>query len=168
MGHVMTEQGQGTIVTFYSFKGGTGRTTALANTAWILASAGYRVLVVDWDLESPGLHRFFEPFLDAETVADNSGVIDMVKDYQWAVSRDPGLVRDEERLRTHARVGAHVIPLDWQFPNGGSTSSRRGGRTGTTPPTSPRWTGTISTTGSAAASSSAPCARTCAPSTTTP
>jgi tetratricopeptide (TPR) repeat protein len=128
MGHVMTEQGQGTIVTFYSFKGGTGRTTALANTAWILASAGYRVLVVDWDLESPGLHRFFEPFLDAETVADNSGVIDMVKDYQWAVSRDPGLVRDEERLRTHARVGAHVIPLDWQFPNGGGLDIVSAGR----------------------------------------
>src|SRR6201995_3331942 len=53
----------GTIVTFYSYKGGTGRTMALANVAWILASAGKRVLAADWDLESPGLHRFFAPFL---------------------------------------------------------------------------------------------------------
>ena len=45
---------QGQIVTFYSYKGGTGRTMALANTAWILASNGKRVLAVDWDLESPG------------------------------------------------------------------------------------------------------------------
>jgi cellulose biosynthesis protein BcsQ len=37
----------GKIVTFYSFKGGTGRTMALANIAWILASNGLKVLVVD-------------------------------------------------------------------------------------------------------------------------
>ena len=55
----------GRIVTFYSFKGGTGRTMALANVAWILAANGLRVLIADWDLESPGLHRFFQPFLDA-------------------------------------------------------------------------------------------------------
>lgn len=55
------------IITFYSYKGGTGRSMSLANTAWILASNGCRVLVVDWDLEAPGLHRFFHPFLpDAE------------------------------------------------------------------------------------------------------
>ena len=124
----MTERSHGTIVTFYSFKGGTGRTMALANTAWILASAGRRVLVVDWDLESPGLHRFFEPFLDAETVADNSGVIDMIKDYQWAVTRDPGQARSEERLREHARVGAHVVSLDWEFPSGGALDILSAGR----------------------------------------
>ncbi|HCU92521.1 MAG TPA: hypothetical protein DHU96_07160, partial [Actinobacteria bacterium] len=49
----------GQVVTFYSFKGGTGRTMALANVAWILAANGKRVLAADWDLESPGLHRFF-------------------------------------------------------------------------------------------------------------
>ena len=57
--------GAGQIVTFYSFKGGTGRTMALANVAWILAANGMRVLIADWDLESPGLHRFFQPFMDA-------------------------------------------------------------------------------------------------------
>lgn len=34
----------GKIITFYSFKGGTGRTMALANVAWILASNGRKVL----------------------------------------------------------------------------------------------------------------------------
>ena len=51
------------VVTFYSFKGGTGRSMAVANVAWILASRGQRVLVIDWDLEAPGLHRYFRPFL---------------------------------------------------------------------------------------------------------
>jgi len=53
----------GKIVTFYSYKGGTGRSMALANVAWILASNGKRVLAIDWDLEAPGLHRYFTPFL---------------------------------------------------------------------------------------------------------
>ena len=57
----MTESSGGTIVTFYSYKGGTGRTMALANVAWILASQGKRVLAVDWDLESPGLHQYYPP-----------------------------------------------------------------------------------------------------------
>ena len=43
----------GQIITFYSFKGGTGRSMTLANVAWILAANGKRVLVADWDLESP-------------------------------------------------------------------------------------------------------------------
>ena len=50
----MSESSQGQIITFYSYKGGTGRTMALANVAWILASSEKRVLCVDWDLESPG------------------------------------------------------------------------------------------------------------------
>ncbi len=62
---------EGKIVTFYSYKGGTGRTMALANVAWILASNGLKVLVVDWDLDSPGLHKYFHPFLDpAKITAD--------------------------------------------------------------------------------------------------
>ena len=64
----MTENRNGTVITFYSYKGGTGRTMALANIAWILAANGKRVLAVDWDLEAPGLHRFFHPFLDPATL----------------------------------------------------------------------------------------------------
>lgn len=49
----------GTIVTFYSWKGGVGRTMALANIAVQLARRGRSVLMVDWDLEAPGLERYF-------------------------------------------------------------------------------------------------------------
>ena len=38
-------------VVFFSIKGGVGRSTALAATAWTLAQAGKRVLVLDLDLE---------------------------------------------------------------------------------------------------------------------
>lgn len=42
-------------IAFYSFKGGVGRTTALAHVAWILAMRGRKVVVVDLDVEAPGL-----------------------------------------------------------------------------------------------------------------
>jgi hypothetical protein len=109
--------GDGKIVTFYSYKGGTGRTMAVANVAWILASSGQRVLAVDWDLESPGLHKFFHPFLDLSTLVATPGVIELVTNYAWAA------VRREERASNwhleYARVMRHAVSLDWQhFPEG--------------------------------------------------
>ncbi len=50
------------IVTFYSYKGGVGRSMALANIAVLLARRGLKVLAVDWDLEAPGLERYFGYF----------------------------------------------------------------------------------------------------------
>jgi MinD-like ATPase involved in chromosome partitioning or flagellar assembly len=56
----MTNEDFGEVTTFYSYKGGTGRSMALANVACLLAKPqkGW-VLMIDWDLEAPGLHRFF-------------------------------------------------------------------------------------------------------------
>jgi MinD-like ATPase involved in chromosome partitioning or flagellar assembly len=68
---------QGTVCTFYSYKGGVGRTFALANVAVLLATWGYRVLCIDWDLEAPGLHVFFEPLLAPDTLGD--GVVELVE-----------------------------------------------------------------------------------------
>ena len=48
-------------VVFYSIKGGVGRSTALAACAWSLAASGQRVLVLDLDLESPGLSTSLLP-----------------------------------------------------------------------------------------------------------
>jgi len=47
------------IATFYSLRGGVGRSTALAYTASILASRGRTILCVDMDLEAPGLAALF-------------------------------------------------------------------------------------------------------------
>ncbi len=60
----MRDDSRGQIITFYSYKGGTGRTMALANIACVLAerqraAKGKGVLMIDWDLEAPGLHRYF-------------------------------------------------------------------------------------------------------------
>jgi cellulose biosynthesis protein BcsQ/class 3 adenylate cyclase len=66
------------IVTFYSFKGGVGRTMALANIALLLAQWGKRVLIVDWDLEAPGLEHYLSEFADPAAVAKRPGVLDLL------------------------------------------------------------------------------------------
>ena len=65
------------VTTFYSFKGGVGRTMALVNAAIALALRGRRVLAVDFDVEAPGLDTFdvLRPH------GEIPGVIDFVADY---------------------------------------------------------------------------------------
>lgn len=77
-------------IVFFSIKGGVGRSTALTATAWDLAQKGKRVLVLDLDLESPGLSAALLPndrqplygIIDwlVEDLVDNSATIfrDMV------------------------------------------------------------------------------------------
>lgn len=48
-------------IVFYGLKGGVGRSTALAMAAYGLAREGKRVLLLDFDLESPGLSGLLLP-----------------------------------------------------------------------------------------------------------
>jgi MinD-like ATPase involved in chromosome partitioning or flagellar assembly len=63
------------VATFYSFKGGVGRTTALGFVASILAARGRRVLMIDFDLEAPGLSFMF-PSVSAD--ANRYGILDYI------------------------------------------------------------------------------------------
>jgi MinD-like ATPase involved in chromosome partitioning or flagellar assembly len=65
------------VVTFYSFKGGVGRSMALINIACEMVKAGSRVLVVDFDLEAPGIETFNLPRPESKT----KGVVDFVSAY---------------------------------------------------------------------------------------
>lgn len=114
----MTESRDGTIITFYSYKGGTGRTMALANVAWILASNGHKVLAADWDLEAPGLQRFFLPFLDTRITASAPGVIGLIREYQLEAAKLTA--REPDWHRHFARASRNAVSLRWQFPGNGS------------------------------------------------
>jgi cellulose biosynthesis protein BcsQ len=122
----MSESSPGQITTFYSYKGGTGRTMALANVAWILASSGNRVLAVDWDLESPGLHKFFHPFLDESTITATPGVIEIINDYASA-ALNPAQRSDDWHLE-YASVERHAVSLEWAFPDDGKLDFLSAGR----------------------------------------
>ena len=65
------------VCTFYSFKGGVGRTMALVNTAVHLAERGRRVLLVDFDLEAPGL----DTFSLLRSKSSTPGLVDYVLQY---------------------------------------------------------------------------------------
>lgn len=111
----------GTIVTFYSYKGGTGRTMAVANIAWILAMNGKKVLTVDWDLESPGLHKYFGPFLDPDMVTSTDGIIEMITGYTFAMihaADGAGRAAHEALLAKHAMAETHAVSLNYSFPGG--------------------------------------------------
>jgi cellulose biosynthesis protein BcsQ len=123
----MNDIGLGKIITFYSYKGGAGRTMALANVAWILASNGKRVLAADWDLESPGLHRFFSPFLDDSIVSATPGVIEIINNYMSAATAPQQ--RPPDWHREYARVLPHAVSLAWEhFPDGGTLDFLSAGR----------------------------------------
>lgn len=86
---------------------------ALANVAWILATNGLRVLAVDWDLESPGLHRYFHPFLVDKQLRESPGVIDAVRDYAAGT----------------AQIERYVCPLrGYEFPGSGRLELMPAGR----------------------------------------
>jgi cellulose biosynthesis protein BcsQ len=65
----------GQVATFYSYKGGVGRSFLVANTAAVLARWGYRVLCIDWDLEAPGLEEYFAPWLGPQR---RPGLVELV------------------------------------------------------------------------------------------
>ena len=82
------------VVTFYSFKGGVGRSMALMNVAEILADMGYQVTVCDWDLEAPGLeHYVCDRAEDARAWLSQPGLMDLVAEYKAALANPPAAGR---------------------------------------------------------------------------
>lgn len=124
----------GRIITFYSYKGGTGRSMALSNVAWILASNGCDVLLVDWDLEAPGLHRYLRPFLVDPELKSSVGMIDFV----WDAARVNVTPLDKTNKALPATevqpteefpsLEDYVLGLDWDFGDSGSISLIPAGR----------------------------------------
>jgi MinD-like ATPase involved in chromosome partitioning or flagellar assembly/GTPase SAR1 family protein len=138
---------RGKIITFYSYKGGTGRSMALANVAWILASQGKRVLTLDWDLEAPGLHRYFQPFLTDKDLTASEGIIDFVQRFMTAASipqpnanneekksvddkPDARNEPDDEWYKPYTNILRYAASLDWEFKNEGTIDFIPAGRQG--------------------------------------
>ncbi|MGW0712779.1 FxSxx-COOH system tetratricopeptide repeat protein [Streptomyces sp. NPDC002643] len=121
----MTSHRDGRIITFYSYKGGVGRTMALANVAWILAANGRRVLAADWDLETPGgLPSYYRPFLPQDALG-STGLLDHFTDFTDALRRRGR--PDEEFYLRHARV-EHAMSVEWTFPGSGRLNFLSAGR----------------------------------------
>lgn len=75
------------IVTFASYKGGFGRSTALAATAVGFAQEGLRLLVIDLDLEAPGLWSLLPPqHAGQATPSPEAGLVDVLLGTITAIS----------------------------------------------------------------------------------
>ncbi len=112
------------IVTFYSFKGGVGRSMALANIGRWFQMCGLDVVVVDWDLEAPGLESFFlAPGPEADNAREQLGLLDVLNLYRQAhpnlgfdMTREPGQATlkqdpkaDLDRLRARLPPMLHTL-----------------------------------------------------------
>jgi len=104
--------------TFYSFRGGVGRTMALANVAAYLARSGLNVLLVDFDLEAPGLSLMpeFRPEAPPESEEGlvgflRAGLEDRQLPALQSLCYEPVLAA---QLRAEQpKIGAlHVLPAD--------------------------------------------------------
>ncbi|HBX68354.1 MAG TPA: CDP-3,6-dideoxy-D-glycero-L-glycero-4-hexulose-4-reductase [Chloroflexi bacterium] len=62
-------------ISIHSFRGGTGKTNSTANIGSLLAIAGFRVAILDSDIQSPGLHVIFD--------VDTDGNLLTLNDYIW-------------------------------------------------------------------------------------
>lgn len=93
----------GTLLTFYSYKGGVGRTMALANIAVLLAMWGKKVLIVDWDLEAPGVEHFLFKGTEIGIVQKRDGLIDLL-----TVLSEKGIPRDPEDSWRHLLVSNRI------------------------------------------------------------
>lgn len=108
----------GEVITFYAYKGGTGRTMALANTAVLLARQNEgRVLMIDWDLEAPGLEQYFKPF--APGLESRKGIFDFVAEAKETLEKMPFGEEDAAALESYfSKIEELAIPIS--FPGNGS------------------------------------------------
>lgn len=74
------KQNKSNVLTFFSYKGGVGRTTSLALTAAYLSRKGKKVFVIDCDFEAPGLINFFNT---AQTDNCKNGLIEYLNDREF-------------------------------------------------------------------------------------
>lgn len=72
------------VITFYSYKGGMGRTTTMMAYAMFLAAKGKKVAVVDCDLEAPGYLNFFD-LSNQEDLrnGERNGLVEYLSDYAF-------------------------------------------------------------------------------------
>ena len=112
------------IYTFYSFKGGVGRSMAMASVAWLLARRGVRVLAIDFDLEAPGLERYF---FDEEgvlrEVRSRQGLMELLTAYKRALTSESEFERADFK-----RWQDFVIDAVPRTPEGGSVDLMIAGR----------------------------------------
>ena len=105
------------VVTFYSYKGGVGRTMALVNVAHVLARDGWRVLMVDFDLEAPGMTHFFAKEVRERPETVKHDALDLLLHARTTINWDP-IEKRPKPLEIPKSLAEYVVsiplPDEWK------------------------------------------------------
>jgi hypothetical protein len=97
--------GAGELTTFYAYDSGAARSLVLSNMAWLLAGPRHGsapVLMIDWDLESPGLHHLFGG------AGERPGLLELFTAWRDQLAAMPDSVDAE------ARAQQVLATIDWR------------------------------------------------------
>lgn len=99
-------------ITFYSYKGGVGRSLALSNIAVRLAEFNKRVCILDFDLDAPGLQFKFRNFTDLNKVKIESGIVDYIHSFLSKERTDDNIKKYSVELlpKNQTYESIHLIP----------------------------------------------------------
>jgi cellulose biosynthesis protein BcsQ len=97
-------------ITFYSYKGGVGRTLALSNLAMYLYHLGFKVCLIDFDLEAPGIPYKFPTLIKTEDI--NNGLVDYIHFFLKKGRFPPSLKKFSREIlpAEKSRGGIRIIP----------------------------------------------------------
>lgn len=96
------------IISIHSFRGGTGKSNLTANIAVKVASKGYKVGIVDTDIQSPGIHVLFG--LTEETIPK------ALNDYLWGKATINEVAYPLHEIHDPARPYLNDLQL-WLIPS---------------------------------------------------
>lgn len=85
-------------ITFYSYKGGVGRTLALSNIAKRLAEFGKKVCILDFDVEAPGLHIKLENQIQKQGI--QAGIVDYIYEFSTTGNIPDDISRYSTKLKS--------------------------------------------------------------------
>jgi len=100
---------------------------ALANAADILARAGFRVLMIDFDLEAPGLEHYFP--IDQKLVRAHAGLFDLILHYKAAMASS--LTTGQQAQDFRRLQDLFILPIYPRLPSGGKLDLMPAGCRGT-------------------------------------
>lgn len=106
---------KGKIISFYSYKGGVGRTIALIQTAYLLADKGKKVAIIDLDIEAPSFKNIFK-----QSIRSKEGLVNYLYKKMYDIKNDEPLYN--LKMVTKLNIGTsgevYVVPageLDLEY-----------------------------------------------------
>lgn len=99
------ENNKSNIISFYSYKGGVGRTVALIQTAYLLAKEGKNVLLMDLDIEAPSFFNIFK-----DDVKSKYGLVDYLYEKLYFNEDEIKITHIISKLNLNLKGEIYIIP----------------------------------------------------------